>query len=74
MNSFLDKLPTILVLCALLGIFLSLRKHAPSRMVRLWIVGWALILAHFIAQAFESAPGWRGELWGTVDLAGLELA
>src|SRR5690348_7936823 len=74
MSSFLDKLPTILVLCVLLGIFVSLRKHAPSRMVRLWIVGWALILAHFIAQAFESAPGWRGQLCGTLDLAGLELA
>lgn len=74
MSSFLDKLPTILVLCVLLGIFVSLRKHAPSRMVRLWIVGWALILLHFIAQAFEAAPGWRGQLWNTFDLAGLELA
>ncbi|MGE5206053.1 MAG: ATP-binding protein [Chlamydiota bacterium] len=74
MSSLLDKLPTILVLCVLLGIFVSLRKHGPPRMVRLWIVGWALILAHFIAQAFESAPGWRGEACGVVDLAGLELA
>jgi signal transduction histidine kinase len=74
MTSLLDKLPTILVLCVLLGIFLSLRKHAPSRTLRLWIVGWALILAHFIAQALESAAGWRGQLWSVVDLAGLELA
>ncbi len=74
MSSLLDKLPTILVLCVLLGIFVSLRKHGPSRMVRLWIVGWALILAHFIAQAFESSSGWRGEMWNVVDLAGLELA
>ena len=74
MSSLLDKLPTILVLCVLLGIFVSLRKHAPSRTVRLWIVGWALILMHFIAQALESASGWRGQLWNTVDLAGLELA
>ena len=74
MNSLLDKLPTILVLCVLLGIFVSLRKHAPSRTVRLWIVGWALILAHFIAQAFEAGPGWKGQLWSVVDLAGLELS
>lgn len=74
MTSVLDKLPTILVLCVLLGIFVSLRKHAPSRMVGLWIVGWALILAHFIAQALESAPGWRGQAFGVIDLAGLELA
>lgn len=74
MSTLLDKLPTILVLCVLLGIFVSLRKHAPSRTVRLWIVGWALILAHFIAQAFESASGWPGQMWSVVDLAGLELA
>ncbi len=74
MSSLLDKLPTILVLCVLLGIFVSLRKHGPSCMVRLWIVGWALILAHFIAQAFESSSGWRGEMWNVADLAGLELA
>ncbi|MGE5724143.1 MAG: ATP-binding protein [Acidobacteriota bacterium] len=74
MSSLLDRLPTILVLCVLLGIFVSLRKHAPSRTVRLWIVGWALILAHFIAQAFDAAPGWRGQLSSVVELAGLELA
>jgi len=74
MSSLLDKLPTILVLCVLLGIFVSLRKHAPSRTVRLWIVGWALILAHFIAQAFDAVPGWRGQLSSVVELAGLELA
>ncbi|HKU21162.1 MAG TPA: histidine kinase dimerization/phospho-acceptor domain-containing protein [Terriglobales bacterium] len=74
MSSLLDKLPTILVLCVLLGIFVSLRKHAPSRTVRLWIVGWALILAHFIAQAFDAAPGWRGQFASVVELAGLELA
>jgi signal transduction histidine kinase len=74
MSSLLDKLPTILVLFVLLGIFVSLRKHAPSRPLRLWVVAWALVLAHFIAQALESAGGWQGKLWNTVDLAGLELA
>ena len=74
MSSLLDKLPTILVLFVLLGIFVSLRKHAPSRTLRLWVVAWALVLVHFIAQAFESAAGWQGQLWNAVDLAGLELA
>lgn len=74
MSSLLDKLPTILVLIVLLGIFISLRKHAPSRTLRLWVVAWALVLAHFIAQAFESVAGWRGLLCSAIDLAGLELA
>ncbi|HEU5336448.1 MAG TPA: hypothetical protein VFU27_10810, partial [Terriglobales bacterium] len=59
----LDKLPTILVLFVLLGIFISLRKHAPSRTLRLWVVGWGLVLAHFMAQALEPAAGWQGQLW-----------
>ena len=74
MSSLLDKLPTILVLFVLLGIFISLRKHAPSRTLRLWVVGWGLVLAHFMAQALEPAAGWQGQLWSVVDLAGLELA
>jgi two-component system NtrC family sensor kinase len=74
MASFLEKLPTILVLCILLGMFLSLRKHAKSRPIGLCILGWTLILLHFVAQTFEAAPGWRGHLGAAVDLSGLELA
>jgi hypothetical protein len=36
----LDKLPTILVLAVLVGIFVSLRKHTPSARVRLWAYAW----------------------------------
>lgn len=74
MSSLLEKLPTMLMLGVLLGIFFSLRKHAKSRTINLWIVAWGLILAHFVAQAFEALPGWRGQLSSIIDLAGLELS
>src|SRR5919201_6872598 len=74
MVPFLQKLPTILVLCVLLGIFLSLRKHARSRPIGLCVLGWALVLVHFVAQGFEALPGLPGQISNTVDLAGLELA
>ncbi len=74
MAPLLDKLPTILVLCALLGIFVSLRKHAMSHSVGLWIVGWAFILVHFVAQPFENGPEWRQDLFGAIDVCGLLLS
>ena len=74
MASLLQKLPAILVLCALLAIFLSLRKDANKPAIRLWIVAWGFILLHFLAQVWESDPGWPGRLFSTLDLGGLELA
>jgi signal transduction histidine kinase len=38
------------------------------------VLGWALILAHFVAQGFEALPGLPGQISNTIDLAGLELA
>lgn len=74
MTALLDKLPTILVLGFLVGIFLSLRKHAPSTRVRLWTYAWALILLHFSAQVFETHTGVIEKIAESVDLAALELS
>ena len=57
MTPLLEKLPTILVLAVLVGIFLSLRKHAPSARIRLWTYAWAFIFLHFFIQAFETHTG-----------------
>lgn len=69
-----DKLPTILILAVLVGIFISLRKHAPSERTKLWIVAWALIFLHFFVQLFETHVGFVEGLFETVDLAALELS
>ena len=60
MTALLDKLPSILILAVLVGIFLSLRKHAPSMRVRLWTYAWSLIFLHFLIQAFETHTGQIG--------------
>jgi len=73
-NTFLDKLPTILVLGVLVGIFLSLRKHAPSARTRLWTYAWALIFLHFFVGAFETRTGTVENILESVDLAALELS
>jgi two-component system, NtrC family, sensor kinase len=70
----LDKLPTILVLAVLVGIFLSLRKHAPSARIRLWTYAWALIFLHFLIQAFETHTGTLETIIESIDIAALELS
>lgn len=74
MTSLLDKLPTILVLFVLVGIFLSLRKHAPSARTRLWVYAWALIFLHFFIQAFETHTGTLENILESIDLGALELS
>jgi signal transduction histidine kinase len=73
-NSLLDKLPTILVLFVLVGIFLSLRKHAPSVRIRLWTYAWALIFLHFFIQAFETHTGTLENILESIDIGALELS
>jgi signal transduction histidine kinase len=73
-NSLLDKLPTILVLFVLVGIFLSLRKHAPSARIRLWTYAWALIFLHFFIQAFETHTGTLENILESIDIGSLELS
>ena len=74
MTPLLDKLPTILVLAVLVGIFLSLRKHAPSARIRLWTYAWALIFLHFFIQAFETHTGTLETVLESFDITALELS
>jgi signal transduction histidine kinase len=73
-SALLDKLPAVLVLAVLVGIFLSLRKHTTSPRVRLWTYAWALILLHFLVQPFETHTGAIEKILDSVDLAALELS
>jgi two-component system, NtrC family, sensor kinase len=57
MANLFDKLPTILVLAVLVGIFIALRRHVKSSRLALWTAAWCLIFAHFIFQAFEGPDG-----------------
>ncbi len=74
MTALLDKLPTILVLAVLVGIFLSLRAHAPSARTRLWTFAWGLIFLHFFIQPFETHTGNLENLLESIDIVALELS
>ena len=74
MNAILDKLPTILTLAVLVGIFLALHKHSASSRTRLWTFAWALIFVHFLIQVFETHTGTIEHIVESIDLASLELS
>jgi two-component system, NtrC family, sensor kinase len=55
MATLFDKLPTILVLAVLVGIFVALGRHVRSLRLKLWTVAWVLIYLHFFVGLFEPA-------------------
>src|ERR1700743_110291 len=57
MANLFDKLPTILVLAVMVGIFVALRRHVKSARLHLWIAAWVLIFFHFFVELFAQAGG-----------------
>jgi len=69
-----NTLPDLLALTALVAVFASLLPRKPESDLRLWLVGWALIVVHFGAK-FTDASGTLIVptllTLGTLQLAGL---
>jgi two-component system, NtrC family, sensor kinase len=57
MATLFDRLPTILVLAVLVGIFVALGRHVKSPRLKLWTAAWVLIYFHFFVGLFEPADG-----------------
>jgi C4-dicarboxylate-specific signal transduction histidine kinase len=74
MSAILDKLPSILVLAVLVGIFISIRKHSPTPRIHLWILAWTLVLVHFFVQVFEVHTGLVEGIIESIDIGALEIA
>ncbi len=53
MAVLLERIPSILILAFLVGIFVSLRRHVKSPRLTLWISAWMLIFIHVFVQIFE---------------------
>jgi diguanylate cyclase (GGDEF)-like protein len=67
-----NTLPDLLALTALVAVFASLLPRKPDAYLRLWLVGWCLILLHFAAK-FSDASGVK-VLPALLSLASLQLA
>ncbi|HYL92182.1 MAG TPA: ATP-binding protein [Alphaproteobacteria bacterium] len=74
MVALLQKLPTILVLAVLVGIFIALRQHGRSPRLFLWTNAWLLIFIHFFVQLFAPQQGEVSPLVFAIDVGTLLLA
>jgi two-component system NtrC family sensor kinase len=74
MATLFDKLPTILVLAVMVGIFVALRRHVKSARLHLWIAAWILIFTHFFVQLFEPPEGSLTPVTFMIDLGCLQLS
>src|SRR6516225_1883961 len=74
MAPLFDKLPTILVLAVLVGIFVALGRHVKSERLRLWTTAWILIFTHFFIGLFEPAHGNVTPVIYVIDQGSMALA
>lgn len=71
-----DSLPSLIALAILVAVFRSImRRSSDERLrLRLWLIGWVLVLLHFIAVFVDPGSGrWHGVMLAA-SLAALELA
>ena len=74
MADFLNKLPSILVLAVLVGIFVALRRHVRSSRLNLWTAAWLLIFIHFFIEIFEPRTGNLGNFIYMIDGGTLQVS
>src|SRR5712672_1716621 len=74
MVNLFDKLPTILLLDVMVGIFVALRRHLKSARLHLWITAWLLIFVHFFVQLFEPPDGNLTPVTFMIDLGCLQFS
>jgi two-component system, NtrC family, sensor kinase len=72
--TLLEKIPTVVTVAVLVGIFLALKRHSHSARLQLWMVAWFLIFTHFVAQLLEPPTGDVTPFLLAIDLGSLQAA
>jgi two-component system NtrC family sensor kinase len=72
--TILEKIPTVVTVAVLVGIFAGLKRHSHSARLQLWLVAWFLVFTHFVAQMFEPASGASSPWLVALDLASLQAS
>jgi two-component system, NtrC family, sensor kinase len=72
--TLLEKIPTVVTVAVLVGIFLALKRHSHSSRLQLWMVAWFLIFTHFVAQMLEPATGDINPYLLALDLGSLQAS
>jgi len=72
--TILEKIPTLVTVAVLVGIFAGLKRHGHSARLQLWLVAWFLVFTHFVAQMFEPVTGAANPLLLALDLGSLQAS
>ncbi|MGA2634325.1 MAG: hypothetical protein ABSF16_08830 [Terracidiphilus sp.] len=56
-----SELPDLAAVILLACVFASISRRRPTRISRIWLIGWLMIVVHFAAFLFTKMPG----IWGT---------
>jgi two-component system NtrC family sensor kinase len=72
--TILEKVPTLVTVAVLVGIFAGLKRHSHSARLQLWLVAWFLVFTHFVAQLFEPATGAPSAWLLAIDLGSLQAS
>lgn len=67
-------LPNLIALAVLVAVFWAISRKSTNQQVRLWLLGWALVLAHFAATLFAPDRAIWSQLTTSVVLGSLILA
>jgi len=69
-----EKLPTLVTVAVLVGIFAGLKRHSRSARLQLWLLAWFLVFTHFAAQLFEPSSGPISPWLSALDLGSLQAS
>ncbi len=72
--TILEKLPTVVTVAVLVGIFAGLKRHSRSARLQLWLIAWFLVFTHFAAQLFEPSSGPVSPWLSALDLGSLQAS
>ena len=66
-----SELPDLAAVVMLACVFASISQRRPTRISRIWLIGWLMIVVHFVAFLFTKMPGVWGTLAAVVGLVSL---
>ncbi len=67
-------LPSLIALAILVAVFWAILREGSSERLHLWLMGWVLVLLHFVAQFLDVGQGLRHRVMSAVSLDALQLA
>lgn len=66
-----SAIPDVLAAALLAGAFASVVRRCKTTVSGLWLIGWLMIVLHFIAALFWNLPGFAGNFASLIALASL---